>query len=48
MVERLQEKGIKVIQSAGYGTNRLAVEACLQEAFRDRPQILKYAADYIL
>ena len=47
MVERLRKKGITVIQSAGHGTNGAAVEACLQEAFRDSPHILKYAAQYV-
>ena len=47
MVERMQSKGIRVIQSAGYKTSVLALVACLQDALRDDPQLLKYAK-YVL
>lgn len=48
MVERMEKRGIKVIQSAGYGCNAAAFEECLQEAFQDSRQVLKYAAEYLL
>ena len=48
MVERMEKRGIEVIQSAGYGGNAAAVEECLQIAFHDSPQVLKCAAEYLL
>ena len=48
MVEEMQEEGIEVIQSALYGTTAATIEECLQESFQDSPEILKYAAKYII
>ena len=47
MVKRMQERGVRVIQSAGYGTNRSAVEDCLQEVLCDSSEVFKYAAKYV-
>ena len=48
MAEQVQQRGIRVVQSAGYGTSRAAVKECLREALQDRPQVLVYAAEYVL
>ena len=48
MLERMQyQRKFKVIETAGYGTTGAAVEDSLREAFRDSPQVLKYAAKYL-
>ena len=48
MVERMQKRGVKVIQSAGYGTSRPAVGECLQEVLHGSPELSKYGAKYVL
>ena len=48
MVEEMQDEGIEIIQRARYWTNKDAVEECLQDYFPDSPEVLKYAAKYII
>ena len=48
MVEEMQDEGIEIIQRARYWTNKDAVEECLQDYFQDSPEVLKYAAKYII